>query len=136
MTYMDRKREFLDFEKIVSWTRFDPVPTEKFLEGLVRKGFLEERGLPEIKEYPFISIIIPVRNRPDEITECLESLLRVEYPPELMEIIVVDDASTDNTSEVVARLPGQSYHAQRAPPGFVLPQYCRQTGQGRDTCVY
>jgi mycofactocin system glycosyltransferase len=50
---------------------------------------------------PLVTIIVPVYNRAEEVGECLESLLALNYPPERREIIVVDDASTDTTTDVV-----------------------------------
>ncbi|MDR3569972.1 MAG: mycofactocin biosynthesis glycosyltransferase MftF [Syntrophobacteraceae bacterium] len=49
---------------------------------------------------PFVTIIVPVFNRAGEVGECLKSLLRLNYPPDRREIVVVDDGSTDNTAEV------------------------------------
>ena len=76
-----------------------------FLDDLVRKGFLETRGIPPLTQIPSVSVIIPVHNRPDEIRACIEALLRLDYPREKLEILVVDDASTDHTPEVVSGLP-------------------------------
>ncbi len=42
-----------------------------------------------------VSIVIPVYNGEETITECLQSVLDAEYPKK--EIIVVDDGSTDRT---------------------------------------
>jgi len=44
---------------------------------------------------PFISAVVPVRNGGEYIARCLIALLESEY--EEFEVIVVDDASTDNT---------------------------------------
>lgn len=52
-------------------------------------------------EYQPVSIIIPARNEEDNIGTCLDSLLLQEYPAGLMEIIVVDDQSNDNTAAIV-----------------------------------
>lgn len=54
------------------------------------------------EKLPKVSIVIPVRNRPDEIRACLDSLVALDYPRTSLEIIVVDDASTDETPEAVA----------------------------------
>lgn len=54
---------------------------------------------------PFVSIVAPVYNRSGQLGECLQSLLRLDYPRDRREIIVVDDASTDNTVDI-ARLYG------------------------------
>lgn len=45
-----------------------------------------------------ISVVVPVRNDPGRLAKCLSSLARSTYPP--LEIIVVDDASTDTTARV------------------------------------
>jgi mycofactocin system glycosyltransferase len=99
---------FIGFEHILSQVhRADPQGTEMFLNGLVRKGFLEQEGFPLLSDYPYVSIIIPVRNRAGEIAACLQSLDRLDYPPEKREVIVVDDASTDRTPEAVSAFPVQ-----------------------------
>ncbi len=80
---------------------------EFFLNDLVRKGFFELRGFIFIDDadLPFVSIIIPVRNRPKDISACLKSLEELDYPKEKIEIIVVDDASNDNTPEIIRNFP-------------------------------
>lgn len=57
----------------------------------------------------FISIIVPAFNEEDSIRACAESLIKLDYPKELMEIIIVDDASTDNTYKQVADLKKLGY---------------------------
>ena len=51
-----------------------------------------------------ISILIPARNEESNITACLQSILHQNYPPQLFEIIVINDHSTDHTAEIVAQL--------------------------------
>ena len=48
-----------------------------------------------------ITVIIPVRNDPDNLERCLDALSRSQETN--FEIIVVDDASTDHTTEVAER---------------------------------
>jgi|GEM_PF-4208679 len=55
------------------------------------------------ESYPRVSVVVPVRNRAKDIRECLESLLRLDYPS--FEVIVVDDQSSDGTSKIVSRYP-------------------------------
>src|SRR5690606_33861565 len=44
-----------------------------------------------------LSVLIPARNEAENIQACLYSILRNDYPRELMEIIVIDDFSEDAT---------------------------------------
>ena len=53
--------------------------------------------------YVPVSIIIPARNEEANIGRCLDGLLSQDYPAGLMEIIVVDDQSTDRTADIVKR---------------------------------
>lgn len=50
---------------------------------------------------PNVSVIIPAYNAQDTIDECLDSILNVQYPKELLEVLVVDDGSQDATREKV-----------------------------------
>lgn len=48
-----------------------------------------------------ISIIIPARNEEENIAECLNSIISQNYPKHLLEVLVIDDHSTDNTAEII-----------------------------------
>jgi len=48
---------------------------------------------------PIISVILPVYNGEDHLTECIESILSQTFKD--FEFIIVDDASTDNTSQIL-----------------------------------
>jgi hypothetical protein len=52
---------------------------------------------------PLVSIIIPTHNRKDLLTRLIESIKQSSYPKESVEIIVVDDASTDGTCCLVTK---------------------------------
>ena len=83
----------------------DETSLDHFLYRLEKMGFLESSGLALHQPLPTVSVVIPVRNRPADIKRCLESLLKVEYPTEKLEIVVVDDASEDETADVVTHFP-------------------------------
>lgn len=53
---------------------------------------------------PFISVIIPVFNEERYIHDCLSSVLALDWPVENMEIIVVDNGSTDRSIEIATAL--------------------------------
>ncbi|MGV8176593.1 MAG: glycosyltransferase [Candidatus Bilamarchaeaceae archaeon] len=67
-----------------------------------RKQFTEAPE-PRRDWTPMISVILPAYNEEEFISGTLDSLMRVEYPKEKLEIIVVDDGSTDRTSDIAGR---------------------------------
>ena len=46
---------------------------------------------------PAVSIIIPAYNEEEHVAECIQSVLDMDYPREKLEVIVVNDGSTDGT---------------------------------------
>jgi cellulose synthase/poly-beta-1,6-N-acetylglucosamine synthase-like glycosyltransferase len=73
--------------------------------GLFRAGRYERNDRYE----PVVSIIVAARNEEQYIEACLRSLIAVDYPPEKLEIIIVNDCSTDRTAEILTSfqdLPG------------------------------
>ncbi|MCB1025827.1 MAG: glycosyltransferase family 2 protein, partial [Acidobacteria bacterium] len=57
------------------------------------------------------SVIIPTYNRADKIARAIESARGQTFPNK--QIIVVDDGSTDNTAEIVAKYPDVKYFYQK-----------------------
>lgn len=51
-----------------------------------------------------VSVIIPARNEEKNIERCVKTLLSQNYPKKMLEIIVIDDNSTDKTSEIVKEI--------------------------------
>jgi cellulose synthase/poly-beta-1,6-N-acetylglucosamine synthase-like glycosyltransferase len=56
---------------------------------------------PPPEEWPRVSITIPAYNEADSIGGTLEQILAIDYPPERRQVLVVSDASTDGTDQVV-----------------------------------
>lgn len=54
-----------------------------------------------MNEKKLVSIIMPIYNEEKYIRNCIESLLRQDYPLELMEWLFVDGCSTDQTKQFV-----------------------------------
>jgi cellulose synthase/poly-beta-1,6-N-acetylglucosamine synthase-like glycosyltransferase len=63
----------------------------QFYRGLARLAIGRNQQLFSV------SIIVPMRNEAANIQKCLQSLKQQQYPAELIEVIVVDDQSTDDT---------------------------------------
>jgi mycofactocin system glycosyltransferase len=76
------------------------------LEALSERGLLarvsDEGALPA--RLPTVSVVVPVKDRADELRRCIESLRRVRYPQDRLEIVVVDDGSRDDGPEVARAL--------------------------------
>jgi chlorobactene glucosyltransferase len=67
---------------------------------------------------PLVSILIPARNEEDKITQCLETLLKQDYPA--YEILVLDDDSTDSTAGIVKQFAAKD-NRLRLISGLPLP---------------
>lgn len=52
-----------------------------------------------LKDLPSVSVCIPARNETHVMTECLDRIIASKYPK--LEIIVLDDSSSDNTSVLI-----------------------------------
>lgn len=66
---------------------------------LLKKRLLANKNKDKIV-YPQITLIIPVYNSADTIDGCLESVYNSDYPKELIDIMLVNNMSTDNSFEV------------------------------------
>jgi len=51
-------------------------------------------------EEPFVSVVVPTRNRAPSLARTLAALSALDYPS--YEVVVVDNASTDHTAEVIS----------------------------------
>ena len=53
------------------------------------------------EDFPLVSIIIPNWNGKDDVIECLYSVRKQEYPREKIEIIIVDNGSSDGSQKEI-----------------------------------
>jgi len=65
---------------------------------------------------PGVSIIVTTFNSEPTIDECLRSILELEYPKHLLEIIVIDGGSTDSTTKRAKAYPVKMVYSQLNPP--------------------
>ncbi len=84
--------------------------------------YFEMEGSRE--EYPYISVIIPMRNEEAFIKACLESVLSCDYPHERMEVLLLDGMSRDRTREIIKEILQPGHHAEvklLENPGLTFP---------------
>lgn len=77
------------------------------------------------KAPPSLSVIVPVHNGGTKLVEALQGLAASDLAPELWELIVVDDASSDGSAEAAARHTDRIVRIDGAPRG---PAFARNRG--------
>lgn len=60
-----------------------------------------DKEVKKIDEYPMVSILVPAHNEAKVIGKTVESLLLLNYPKDKMELIVINDNSSDNSKEIL-----------------------------------
>ena len=68
-------------------------------------------GRIPLEEYPMVSVMVPAHNESIVIQKTIEALLAFDYPKDRYEIIVINDNSTDNSSEILEQI--QASHPDR-----------------------
>ncbi len=71
-----------------------------FIEGYRRTDVTQPLKLPS--HVPSVSIIVPCFNEEKTVGATIESLLALEYPSNKLEVIVIDDGSSDNTYSIAS----------------------------------
>jgi cellulose synthase/poly-beta-1,6-N-acetylglucosamine synthase-like glycosyltransferase len=70
---------------------------------------------PAPAEWPVVSISLPVYNEEAQIRDTLDSLLALDYPADRRQILVISDASTDSTDEIVRQYADRGVQLLRMP---------------------
>lgn len=60
-----------------------------------------------MSDYPFVSILMPMRNEEAFVQRSLGAVLAQDYPSDRLEVIIADGLSTDRTREIIQNLQGQ-----------------------------
>jgi len=66
-----------------------------------KKHIYDEPQVP--KKLPRVSVLTPVFNEEKTIASTLESIIALHYPKDLLEVIVINDGSTDGTRAIAER---------------------------------
>lgn len=71
-----------------------------YFHSLKYKSF-EKELLNESTKFPTVSILIPAHNEDVVIENTLQSMIRLNYPKDKLEVIVINDNSSDDTGSIV-----------------------------------
>jgi hypothetical protein len=86
-----------------------------------------------VSERPSVSALIAAYNYERYVGRAIASALAQDYPPELLEVVVVDDGSTDNTAivvrELAARFPQRRIRLISQPNGGLTSAINRALGE-------
>ncbi len=86
--------------------------------------------------FPRASLLVPARNEARNIEACARGLLNQDYPN--FEVIILDDESTDGTSQILQRLAAEDarlrvMRGQPLPAGWLGKNWaCQQLSQAAD----
>lgn len=94
---------------------------------------------PAPTNLPSLSIVVPARNEEAEIEEALRSLLALDYPQ--LEIIAINDRSTDSTGAIMDRLAAEPasqsrlrvVHVRELPPRWLGKTHAMWLGAQQGT---
>ncbi|MBE9503277.1 MAG: glycosyltransferase [Proteobacteria bacterium] len=106
----------------------------KTFSNLLRVPFFDKLSPPSPAIWPKLSVIIPACNEEDTIEAALNTLLDQDYPD--MEVIVVNDRSTDRTSDIISRLAKEHWalrviHVDNLPDGWLGKVHAMHVGTMR-----
>lgn len=84
-----------------------------------------DAGGPVNDHFPTLSVIVPAHDCAGDLQQCLEALAASTLPRERWELVVVDDASSDDTAIVAAQYANLVVRLPGEPLG---PDYARNRG--------
>lgn len=74
-------------------------------------GFLFNKNPSKsLSEFPRVTVLVSARNEELDFPLCIESLLNLDYPKELLQIILVNDRSEDGTKELINNYALKNHH--------------------------
>ena len=82
-----------------------------YFEVVLLISFIEKRPIKKNSSlppyYPSVSMVVPCFNEGKTLAATIDSLLNLDYPKDKLEVMVIDDGSTDHTRQI-----GESYAAR------------------------
>lgn len=95
---------------LYAWAVYNVPILAVGVKRLRRSGSGDSELSVEVGSLPFFSVVVPVKDEEKVIDRLVGSLLRVDYPHDKLEIVLVEDGSVDETCGICAsyveRFPG------------------------------
>ena len=91
------------FPLVYVWICYNLPILAAGVRNLVKSKKLEEQHVAGHRGLPSVSVIVPVKNEEKVVGRFLEAVLKVAYPVDKLEIIVVEDGSADCSVQVCER---------------------------------
>lgn len=82
-------------------------------------------------KFPFVSLVVVNYNGQDIIGQCLNSLVKADYPENRYEIIVVDNASTDSSISIIKKFSKARLIQNKQNLGYVVVNSCLGKVKGK-----
>ncbi len=79
-----------------------------FFERRKHLNSLHGEETPELSQFPTVAVIVPAWNEGTTVHGTIDSLLALDYPKDKLEVIVVDDGSTDDTWQEILKYKDNS----------------------------
>jgi glycosyltransferase involved in cell wall biosynthesis len=79
--------------------------------------------------YPLVSVIVTTRNEEFNIANCLKSVFEQSYRKENIEVVVVDNASTDKTKEIAQKYTNKVFN--KGPERSAQRNYGAEKSSGK-----
>ena len=113
-------RHIVEAVRLLAQVSGNPASTSA--ETLIGSGEIEERMIRELREFlasdeiiefpeiahPEISVLLDLQDRPELTLNCLRSLQRSTFKS--LEIVIIDNASSDETAQLLQRIRGARIH--------------------------
>ena len=95
---------------------------------LPKSFYLEDDKLPTV------SVVISAKNEESDLPKCIAALERLDYPKEMLEVVLVNDESADSTAEIIDAAVKRNPHfkglSTKDNPGTLLKAKARGISWG------
>ncbi len=119
-------------QELAEYLRLPLKRVHALCEQLRWKGLLEAGPTPPPASWPSVTTIIPSHDRAGQLQVCLRSLYELDYPVHCLEVLVVNDASTDETPAMLAQVM-QEFEAQGRMIRVVRHTFQQGVARSRNT---